>query len=293
MDYTSFCTPSLIYLIFGLTQVCLDIYQGYYNMALMKILVTIIFTLLLNAMCLSGMTVLAWMIIAIPFILMSVIISMLLFVFGLNPKTGRVMNTINGVNYSDISQSQILNSYNDVKDDYDEYDKKNIDAREYQLLYGDDEEDTRLTKDEIMYLWNRRFIYDEGYVFEKDISGGSRMLLNSDIISDSLNEDINDFGYHTKKNNNYNRLNIIGKKITFTMSNDKTRKREILFYPNNRTTLDSENGFYYINGNIVKINNNITFIFPHSKVRGSHIVEVYDNDRKLNTNMIIDLIENL
>ena len=46
MDLSSFCAPSLIYLIFGLTQVCLDVYQGYFNMALMKILVTIIFTLL-------------------------------------------------------------------------------------------------------------------------------------------------------------------------------------------------------------------------------------------------------
>ena len=154
MVISNFCAPSLIYLIFGLTQVCLDIYQGFYNTAFMKIIVTAIFTLLLNAMCLSGMNVLAWLIIAIPFILMSVIISMLLFAFGLNPKTGRVSNNINGVSYKD-EYKKIKNDFENERNKNDKEQRETMDAREYQLLYGNDSDindKSNLTKNELIYL---------------------------------------------------------------------------------------------------------------------------------------------
>lgn len=287
MDLSGFCAPSLIYLIFGLTQVCLDVYQGYFNMTLMKILVTIIFTLLLNAMCLSGMTVLAWMIIAIPFILMSVIISMLLFVFGLNPKTGRVLNTVNGTKYSDISQAQIVNDYEQVKDDYDDYDKEDIDAREYQLLYGDDDkngDDIRLSKDEILYLWNRRFIYEEGYQYGTDESGNQILLLNSDSLENVMGDNVNDYRYSSRGNYNSGRLDIMNKEITFNLGNDNT-PRKIFFYDDNRIKLNDENGFYFITGNMVNINNNIRIIFPNRNIQIGDEADVYDNNQKLDTKM--------
>lgn len=296
MDLSGFCAPSLIYLIFGLTQVCLDVYQGYFNMALMKILVTIIFTLLLNAMCLSGMTVLAWMIIAIPFILMSVIISMLLFVFGLNPKTGRVLNTVNGTKYSDISQGQIVDDYERVKEDYDDYEKEDIDAREYQLLYGDDDEngdDIRLTKDQILYLWNRRFIYEEGYHYGTDESGNQILLLNSDSLENVMGDNVNDYKYSSRgNNNNSGRLNIINKEIVFNLGNDNT-PRKIIFYDDNRVKLNDESGFYFITGNMVNVNNNIRFIFSNKNIQIGDEADVYDNNQKLDTNMKVVNITNI
>ena len=84
------CTPALIYLIFSVAQVLIDTFKGMYNTALVKILLTIIFTFLLNYLCQAGLGILSWLIIFVPFILMSVIVTMLLFVFKLDPKTGKI-----------------------------------------------------------------------------------------------------------------------------------------------------------------------------------------------------------
>ena len=84
------CTPALIYLIFSVSQVLIDTFKGMFNTALVKILLTIIFTFLLNYLCQAGLGILSWIIIFVPFILMSVIVTMLLFVFNLDPKTGKI-----------------------------------------------------------------------------------------------------------------------------------------------------------------------------------------------------------
>lgn len=84
------CTPALIYLIFSITQVSIDTVQGSYNTALVKIWVAFVFTVLLNYLCMSGLDVVSWLIVFIPFILMTVIVSMLLVMFGLNPSTGKL-----------------------------------------------------------------------------------------------------------------------------------------------------------------------------------------------------------
>ena len=87
---SNLCTPALIYLIFSVSQVLIDTFKGMFNTALVKILLTIIFTFLLNYLCQAGLGILSWIIIFVPFILMSVIVTMLLFVFNLDPKTGKI-----------------------------------------------------------------------------------------------------------------------------------------------------------------------------------------------------------
>ncbi len=84
------CPPALIYLIFSITQVSIDTVQGAYNTALVKIWVAFVFTVLLNYLCLTGLNVISWLIVFIPFILMTVIVSMLLVMFGLDPATGKL-----------------------------------------------------------------------------------------------------------------------------------------------------------------------------------------------------------
>ena len=84
------CPPALIYLIFSITQVSIDTVQGSYNTALIKIWVAFVFTILLNYLCINGLDVVSWLIVFIPFILMTVIVSMLLVMFGLNPNTGKL-----------------------------------------------------------------------------------------------------------------------------------------------------------------------------------------------------------
>ena len=82
------CAPAIIYLIFSITQMLIDIFKGLYNTAFMKVIVTVMVTLLLNILCEKGLSVVSWIIVFIPFILMTVIVSMLLYIFGLDAATG-------------------------------------------------------------------------------------------------------------------------------------------------------------------------------------------------------------
>ena len=82
------CAPAIIYLIFSITQILIDTFKGLYNTAFMKVIVTIMVTILLNILCERGLSVVSWIIVFIPFILMTVIVSMLLYIFGLDAATG-------------------------------------------------------------------------------------------------------------------------------------------------------------------------------------------------------------
>tara|TARA_B110000046_G_scaffold185854_2_gene229872 strand:- start:7256 stop:7753 length:498 start_codon:yes stop_codon:yes gene_type:complete len=83
------CSPALIYLVFSITHVVIDTVQGMYSVAFIKLWVALIFTILLNFLCSSGLGIISWFIVFIPFILMTVIVSFLLLMFGLDPLTGR------------------------------------------------------------------------------------------------------------------------------------------------------------------------------------------------------------
>jgi hypothetical protein len=84
------CAPAIIYLIFSITQILIDTFNGLYNTAFMKIIVSIMVTLLLNILCERQLTIVSWIIVFIPFILMTVIVSILLYIFGLDAATGKL-----------------------------------------------------------------------------------------------------------------------------------------------------------------------------------------------------------
>lgn len=113
------CAPALIYVAFSLTQIVIDTFNGLYNTAFVKSIVAIIITILLNTLCKNGMGVVSWIIVFIPFVFMTLIIAILLNVFGLNPSTGRINIVKNGnvvystkklnnnsVKYVDVSYSE-------------------------------------------------------------------------------------------------------------------------------------------------------------------------------------------
>jgi|UniRef100_A0A6C0AL26 hypothetical protein len=84
------CPPALIYLIFSVTQIGIDVVKGYFNTALMKVWQCVIFTVLLQFLCNSGLGIISWIIVFVPFMLMTIITLMLLTVFGLDPKNGKL-----------------------------------------------------------------------------------------------------------------------------------------------------------------------------------------------------------
>jgi hypothetical protein len=84
------CPPALIYLFFCAAQIIIDLYKGLYNTAVIKFIIMVIITTLLNALCQGGLGIISWLIVFIPFIFMTVVVSILLYVFGLDVATGKV-----------------------------------------------------------------------------------------------------------------------------------------------------------------------------------------------------------
>jgi len=90
MAFQNLCPPALIYLIFSITQIVIDTVKGLYNTALIKIWVAFIFTILLNYLCNLGLGIISWFIVFIPFLLMTLVVAILLLMFGLDPATGKI-----------------------------------------------------------------------------------------------------------------------------------------------------------------------------------------------------------
>jgi uncharacterized protein YacL len=90
--------PALIYLVYAFTHVVIDTYKELYNTAVIELWIGVVFTLLLNVLCEQNLGIISWLIISIPFVLMTVIASLLLFVFRLNPATGQAIQQNQPVN---------------------------------------------------------------------------------------------------------------------------------------------------------------------------------------------------
>jgi hypothetical protein len=83
------CPPALIYIVFSFTQVIIDSFKGLYNLAMAKFLIMLVVGFLLNTLCQGGLGIVSWIIVFIPFILMSIIATMVLYAFGLKATTGK------------------------------------------------------------------------------------------------------------------------------------------------------------------------------------------------------------
>ena len=104
------CMPSLIYLIYSVTHVMIDVYKEQYNKAMVEFFISALFTILLNLLCMQGLDIISWIIISIPFILMTTIASLLLFSFHLDPTTGKPLYQDNKVQLCQGPQCQKPNT---------------------------------------------------------------------------------------------------------------------------------------------------------------------------------------
>lgn len=84
------CAPALVYLFYSFSQIFIDLYKKMYNTAFLKFIIMIIFTFLLNMLCAQGLGIVSWILVFIPFMLMSLITAILLYVFGLDPYSGKI-----------------------------------------------------------------------------------------------------------------------------------------------------------------------------------------------------------
>jgi len=126
------CAPALIYIAFSLTQIIIDTLKGLYNTSLVKFIVMVMITILLNALCQGGLSVVSWIIVFIPFIMMSVITSVLLYIFGLNATTGTFKCDPNSSSSSSSSCNK--NVTTDKNGDIIVYDPY-YDAKNHPVIY--------------------------------------------------------------------------------------------------------------------------------------------------------------
>ena len=101
------CGPALLNVGFSLAQVVIDVVKQSYNTALLKFVIMIIFTIILNLLCQMGLEVISWFVVFLPFIFMTVVTTILLYVFGLNGSFGKFDYTIDYPN-----NSKYNNNYN-------------------------------------------------------------------------------------------------------------------------------------------------------------------------------------
>jgi len=114
------CSPAIIYVIFSATQIIIDLYRNYYNTAMVKTFVMIMITILLNILCQRDLAIVSWIIVFIPFILMTVIVSLLLYFFGLNASSGYVQYTHQLPSYSLVDPDTLNNNNYNTKTHPDE-----------------------------------------------------------------------------------------------------------------------------------------------------------------------------
>jgi hypothetical protein len=86
MLFDNLCAPAILYVVFSLTQIIIDIFKNMYSMAFLKFLVMIIFTILLNMLCKNGLGIISWFIVFLPFITMTILTTLILFVLDVSPQ---------------------------------------------------------------------------------------------------------------------------------------------------------------------------------------------------------------
>ena len=138
------CSPALIYVVFSLTQIIIDTLKGLYNTAFLKFIVSILITILLDGLCKGGMGIVAWIIVFIPFIFMTVIVSILLYVFGLDIATGKLNITCDKTTSEEggnliFSNSVYNENNNEIIDDVYDPDINNTTTIRHVTLTTDDD----------------------------------------------------------------------------------------------------------------------------------------------------------
>lgn len=79
------CPPAIVFIVFALIHIIMELYDYKYSRALLKAIMTILVICLLQALCLVGMQIVSWVIVFMPLIIYSYMTLVIYFVFGTDP----------------------------------------------------------------------------------------------------------------------------------------------------------------------------------------------------------------
>jgi hypothetical protein len=109
MILSSKCAPTVIFIGFSLIQILIDIYKGVIEGAFMKFIIMLVLATVINILCDIGYSVIAWFLVFIPIIMMTLISTLLLKVVGSSPDDIIIDSQSNASN-GEISNNRINKS---------------------------------------------------------------------------------------------------------------------------------------------------------------------------------------
>jgi len=70
MGISSLCTPAMIYFVIAIIYLIINIFTSFNIMSMViRLLVILVWTWLLNFLCTKGFTVISWLLIIVPFLM--------------------------------------------------------------------------------------------------------------------------------------------------------------------------------------------------------------------------------
>ena len=85
LDYL--CPPALLYVVFFMIHVIIEISEQNYKGAITQTIICVIFTCILQLFCNSNMSLIAWILVFIPIIMYTYMVIIIYMVFRMDPDT--------------------------------------------------------------------------------------------------------------------------------------------------------------------------------------------------------------
>ncbi len=80
------CTPAILFIFLMMFHLMFELYDKEYSMAMMFLVVSILAVLCIQILCLSGLGLIAWIVVFMPLIVYSYMGFLLFVIFGTDPK---------------------------------------------------------------------------------------------------------------------------------------------------------------------------------------------------------------
>jgi len=134
MFTSNLCGPTIVYIGFSLIQILIDSYKKQFNSAFIKFIAMVVFAIVLNILCGMGLNVIAWFLVFIPIIMMTIISTLLLKTFGLDPTSDELTKHVEDA--SEAANAKTLAEYNLSNSRVKRIDRDEIRENAYDKIYG-------------------------------------------------------------------------------------------------------------------------------------------------------------
>ena len=186
MFTSSLCGPAILYIGFSLIQIIIDLYKNLFSAAFIKIIVMLILALTINVLCEMGLQVIAWFLVFIPIIMMTIISTLLLKTFGTDPNSdflrSKVIDETDTNNNNNNNESSNISSFEDNSERIDRDKKRKLFYDKIEEVYdlsSNNEDLYDLSNNKKKYFISNLFLNDYGdNFFKRSINNVSNKFKN-------------------------------------------------------------------------------------------------------------------